>query len=717
MNRRIRLLSLAVLAALVTGASLAGAQEVVDRPQKWDPDVVKLASTLPVQADGRVKPLSTYADFALLRLNGKRSAMNIEGERLTPTEWLLDALFYPEAARQYETFLIEAPEVVNAIGVSVAGKGPRDRYSYQQLEKGLPTLFQLAQQYFQKEAQDRSIVENQIVNLAHNVREFELITHYLDFARHDFLPGDAARLKEILPGAEQAEFATILSKVDALPTLHNMLSNPVEGVDAQTRTHEQHQVEHVLSDVGRMADLAMALALFPPTNPAEKEWRTPADLAQLAFTQPEAPQQSLALLASLEKLAPLRDNPEAFKTQLATFHGELTSAAEARGEYAKVPLEYFFYKGDARAFTYTSVLYLVGFGLLAWLVYRPRAVWAAVLAPVAFALPTIFLGYLFYQGLLMFVLSFVLVAALWMRPNSRFLNVAAPIAIAAPTLVLLVGITLRCIIRGRPPVSTLYETILFITASMVIVGLAIEWMNRRRIALSVASTLGVLGLFLANKYEMSEGVDTMPSLVAVLDTNFWLSTHVTTVTLGYAAGLLAAAIAHVYIVGRLLGLKRSDKPFYKSVSRMTYGVLCFGLFFAILGTVLGGIWANESWGRFWGWDPKENGALMIVLWQLAILHARMGGYIRDLGLSIAAVFGGIIVAFSWWGVNLLGVGLHSYGFTSGAAQGLAIFYGIEMLVVLMGGAVWLRERRPVLDEEPEPQRVPARGKAPRPAKG
>jgi hypothetical protein len=109
-------------------------------------------------------------------------------------------------------------------------------------------------------------------------------------------------------------------------------------------------------------------------------------------------------------------------------------------------------------------------------------------------------------------------------------------------------------------------------------------------------------------------------------------------------------------------------------------------------TILGGIWANESWGRFWGWDPKENGALLIVLTQLAILHARMGGYLREHGVCMAAAFGGTVVAFSWWGVNLLGVGLHSYGFTSGIHKALWTYYAIQWGIVLLGGYTWLRER-------------------------
>ncbi|MCA9002010.1 MAG: cytochrome c biogenesis protein CcsA, partial [Planctomycetes bacterium] len=121
----------------------------------------------------------------------------------------------------------------------------------------------------------------------------------------------------------------------------------------------------------------------------------------------------------------------------------------------------------------------------------------------------------------------------------------------------------------------------------------------------------------------------------------------------------------------------------KELTRMIYGVLCFSLLFSVVGTILGGVWANDSWGRFWGWDPKENGALLICLWELIILHARMGGFIRDFGFAVMNVLLAVVVAFSWWGVNLLGVGLHSYGFTEGVNFWLSVFYGVEITVVLI----------------------------------
>ena len=122
----------------------------------------------------------------------------------------------------------------------------------------------------------------------------------------------------------------------------------------------------------------------------------------------------------------------------------------------------------------------------------------------------------------------------------------------------------------------------------------------------------------------------------------------------------------------------------KALSKMVYGIVCFAALFSFIGTVLGGIWADQSWGRFWGWDPKENGALLIVLWNAIILHARWGGLARDRGIMNLAVFGNIVTSFSWFGVNMLGIGLHSYGFMDEAFNWLMIFMGSQLLVMAAG---------------------------------
>jgi cytochrome c biogenesis factor len=130
------------------------------------------------------------------------------------------------------------------------------------------------------------------------------------------------------------------------------------------------------------------------------------------------------------------------------------------------------------------------------------------------------------------------------------------------------------------------------------------------------------------------------------------------------------------------------------MTRVAYGFICAGLFLSLVGTVLGGIWANYSWGRFWGWDQKENGALMIVLMCLVILHARLGGYIREVGLHCCNLILGCIVIFSWFAVNQLGVGLHAYGFTDGTWPKIHIYWLSQAILLVYGLWLSFTARRP-----------------------
>jgi hypothetical protein len=133
----------------------------------------------------------------------------------------------------------------------------------------------------------------------------------------------------------------------------------------------------------------------------------------------------------------------------------------------------------------------------------------------------------------------------------------------------------------------------------------------------------------------------------------------------------------------------------RSMTRMIYGTLCFSIFFSFIGTVLGGLWADDSWGRFWGWDPKENGALIIVLWNALVLHARWDGWVKDRGLAVLAIGGNIVTGWSWFGVNELGVGLHSYGFTEGVLMTLGLFILSQLAVMALGclpKPLWWQDR-------------------------
>jgi len=172
----------------------------------------------------------------------------------------------------------------------------------------------------------------------------------------------------------------------------------------------------------------------------------------------------------------------------------------------------------------------------------------------------------------------------------------------------------------------------------------------------------------------------MEMMRAVLDTNFWLATHVVTITIGYVATFVAGFLGIVFIAFGLLN-RKFDRPSAISLERLMYGAICFATLFSFIGTVLGGIWADQSWGRFWGWDPKENGALIIVLWNAMILHARWGNMIQERGMAVMSVFGNVVTSYSWFGVNMLGVGLHSYGFMDAGFKWLLLFVASQAIIM------------------------------------
>jgi len=239
------------------------------------------------------------------------------------------------------------------------------------------------------------------------------------------------------------------------------------------------------------------------------------------------------------------------------------------------------------------------------------------------------------------------------------------------------GLLMRIIIMSRPPVSSLYETFIFVGFITVLLGLAIEYYNRQWLGIITAAISGTALLFIANKYS-AEG-DTLKVLVAVLNSNFWLATHVTTITMGYAATCVGGLLGHIWL---LQAVFRKDTQTLDKTYKTTLGILGVALTLTFLGTNLGGIWADQSWGRFWGWDPKENGALMIVLWTALLFHAKAGQMIGPRGLAVGAVIGMMVVMWAWFGVNLLSVGLHSYGFTSGIATSLIIYAAFEIIFIL-----------------------------------
>jgi len=395
----------------------------------------------------------------------------------------------------------------------------------------------------------------------------------------------------------------------------------------------------------------------------------------------------------------------------------------------------------------------------------------------------------FYQCSGLYVIVFVLTVVGFSQQAAGRPVWAAALRRSALYLLLLtltvhtVALFARMYIMERPLVfvTNLYSSAVFIGWGCVVLGLLLELIFKMGIGTMLSAALGLATCIVAHNIATE---DTLEMMQAVLDTNFWLATHVTTVTLGYTATFVAGFLGAVYVfqmlgaviresfestgeptVGALLafgaattgavggplfflwfltsamdkfellptvllwglfwltvaagvmyavalmllrvssaGVDAQGKPLAgrvpdlavpvvaaaltpergKVFGQMVYGVVCFATLLSFVGTVLGGIWADQSWGRFWGWDPKENGAVLIVLWNSLILHARWAGLVKDRGVAVLAIFGNAITAWSWFGTNQLSIGLHAYGFDSRLADGCFNFWLSQLFILAWG---------------------------------
>ena len=293
---------------------------------------------------------------------------------------------------------------------------------------------------------------------------------------------------------------------------------------------------------------------------------------------------------------------------------------------------------------------------------------------------------LFTNSLVFYLLGLIFLGISWMIRPPLFRRVAFG-SIILGFLLHTYGIILRMIIMSRPPISTIYETVIFVGFVIVLFSLIIEYLRQDGLGVFLGSVSGAMLHYVGFGYA-ADG-DTLEMLVAVLNSNFWLATHVTTIILGYGTSLMAGLIGHLYLIEKIRVPKDSAR--LKSIYNNMFGVTLIALFFTLFGTILGGIWADQSWGRFWGWDPKENGALLIVLWQLMMVHMRLSGLAKPDKFALGMVLNNIIVIMAWFGVNLLSIGLHSYGFVSGIAVNIILFTVFE-LVTGFGTYYWARSK-------------------------
>ncbi len=290
----------------------------------------------------------------------------------------------------------------------------------------------------------------------------------------------------------------------------------------------------------------------------------------------------------------------------------------------------------------------------------------------------------FYRAAWCYGLALLVLIAAALRRTAGLLQLSGVLIAIAGLVFHGTAITLRCLIAGRPPVTNMYESIIWVSFAVTFFGMLFFARYRASIYLLAALPVSLIALLLVHQMPIA-----MPSsidpLVPVLRDNFWLTIHVLTITLSYAAFALAMGFGHILLwrYARNPAAARADQPMHFWL----YRVLQLGVLLLAAGTILGGVWANYSWGRFWGWDPKETWALIALLCYILTLHGRLAGWWTQFGLVVASVVCFLAVLMAWYGVNfVLGKGLHSYGFGIGGETYVATFVVADLLFV--GVAVW-----------------------------
>jgi ABC-type transport system involved in cytochrome c biogenesis permease subunit len=614
---------------LVVGLAIALGPVISHRKARTEYDLDGFGR-LPVLVNGRIKPLDTVARTTLLTLQGRQRVSDpAEAAPFasSPIEWLAIACFDPARANTFPTFRIDSPELLGLMGITEDDT----RINYQEPAKKVMAVLG-----FLPSTRARFSFDKLRPKVEELERQARLADEVEPALRTKFQKA-VLTLYSNLVTYQRIQYSLILPESQAfLSELTAFQDNLGKAVDAaKAREAGQPFDEAVLKSVSEMHNRfefleqqGSLLAIPPKDGEAATAWRKTGRALLDTFETGGVDPAALAY-AGLG-YAWQNKSPEDFNEVVRLYRAEIEKRFST--QLKKSDTEQSF--NIAEPF-YTSItLFVLAFllGVVSWLTW-PDA--------------------LRQSGFWLVVLAWILTTA---------------------------GIGLRMWIGGYAPVTNLYSSALGVCWVAVSLCLVLEMIFKNAIGTVAGGAIGFITLIIAHHLSLSG--DTMEMMRAVLDSNFWLGTHVVTITIGYGATFLAGFLAILYIFRGTL-TRSLDTRSADALGRMVYGIVCFATLFSLVGTILGGIWADQSWGRFWGWDPKENGALIIVLWNALILHCRWGGLVRIRGLMALAVLGNIVTAWSWFGVNMLGVGLHSYGFMDAAFWWLLIFVGLQLAIVAL----------------------------------
>lgn len=642
-------------------------------------DFHALAKTV-VMDDGRAKPLDAVARNTLLVLYNKQKLVH-EGEKIDAIVWMMDLLARPNVAHDYKVFRIDHPDVIELLGLRPSDGADDKFFSYNQVLAGRTNIFEQSQAL--EEKTQPTVYDRGVLELAQKISLYE---QFAIGRRPLVIPPRAATEDAAWqPYLAVLQLMSPESQAGQLQVFYDIIRVTWQR-ELDARAIPSFFAEQV--EQGRLPKMVLnAAVLYSAYKAGPTIWDGAID--RLLHGQDEAETEAgrayyKALYASLERM----DADKSLWTLLQEIG--LTLPSDVDGHWLDVITAY--RAGDAQAFNTA-------------LTKRAEVLGSVAAAPVKKAGFEVFFNQLmpFVLAEVLNVLGFVLafIALYFGRSEKgtwgRSVWLGMMLVLCAAFAVHSFGLVARMWITGRPPVTDLYSSAVLVGWACVGVCLLIEWLTKRGIGGIVAATCGFATLIIAHHLHLQNDGDTMAPMRAVLDSNFWLATHVIVVTLGYAATFVAGMLAIVYIIKGMATptLSRAEA---RQLTQMVYGTICFALLLSFVGTVLGGIWADQSWGRFWGWDPKENGAVMIVIMNAIILHAKWGRLVRERGIMVLAVGGNIITAWSWFGTNQLGVGLHAYGFTDGTVRALTLFVASQMLIMSAAMVVpthlWWSFRKP-----------------------
>ncbi len=583
--------------------------------------------TIPILHEGRVKPLDTVARLTLKSIYGRE---RVDG--ISASAWMAEILFDPIGSTEQKIFRIENPEVRHLLSLI---ERKRPLYSFAEISKGLGATLPRVQTILETDKKDRTKVELDLLIL------HETAITYTQFLRSLSLilplninvPDSMKNDIQVNQDGSVSFMALKRYEQKILNKTKEIIAR--KGEDISNYTNDETQIVTLSYQLSLLQDSATRnelLRIIPSIWSKDvdaREWYSPWGLYQLGKASP----LSVPLMDDLRGMAKayVNEDQHAFDQSVFEFRATVFEQADIQSSF-KFDLEVF--KGQFEIQTIGFILYLLAFiGSLAMLCFG--AALPAILKQIPF----------------------------WCLSIGVYIHGFEILS--------------RIYILARPPVSTLYESVIFVSFVSVVISLFLEKKYRDGLFLFLASLVAVgLGI-LSNT--LNQNSDSMVMLSAVLNTQFWLATHVIIITLGYAWCVLVAILAHIILWG--IGFKKITHEKISELTKSLHALTLMALLLTAIGTILGGIWADQSWGRFWGWDPKENGALLIVLWLIWVLHAKLSGDLNRILMLAALSFTSVIVALAWIGVNLLGVGLHSYGFTEGLFWGLGIFVAFEIILI------------------------------------